>query len=142
MAEEFLKEYAKLIADFPDKIQTKSVPLGDNFVEIIIYADKADTGKLIGKNGKMMNAIKTVISAFKSKDSTSYRVTVKNIDEGCFMKSSLTYIYIEAMPFISFEKGCFNDIIPDYRVYLKENCKIIGPGIPMERNIFIGNEFF
>ncbi|ASQ30192.1 putative RNA-binding protein (KH domain) [Campylobacter avium LMG 24591] len=81
MAEEFLKEYAKLIADFPDKIQTKSVPLGDNFVEIIIYADKADTGKLIGKNGKMMNAIKTVISAFKSKDSTSYRVTVKNIDE-------------------------------------------------------------
>ncbi|WP_297193644.1 KH domain-containing protein [uncultured Campylobacter sp.] len=81
MAEEFLKEYAKLIADFPDKIQTKSVNLGDNFVEIIIYADKVDTGKLIGKNGKMINAIKTVISAFKSKDMISYRVTVKNIDE-------------------------------------------------------------
>ncbi len=84
MAEEFLKEYAKLIADFPEKIQTKSISLGDNFVEIIIYADKVDTGKLIGKNGKMINAIKTVISAFKSKDMLSYRVTVKNIDEQDF----------------------------------------------------------
>lgn len=81
MVEDFLKEYAKLIADFPEKIQTERVNLDENFAEIIIYADKIDTGKLIGKNGKMINAIKTVIGACKSKDSTTYRVSVKSIEE-------------------------------------------------------------
>lgn len=50
------------------------------FAEIILYADKIDTGKLIGKNGKMINAIKTVVSACKSKDSMSYQVTVKALE--------------------------------------------------------------
>lgn len=80
MVEDFLKEYAKLIADFPEKIRTERVNLDENFAEVIIYADKIDTGKLIGKNGKMINAIKTVIGACKSKDSTTYRVSVKSVE--------------------------------------------------------------
>lgn len=80
MVEDFLKEYAKLIADFPDKIDTKKVEVEENFVEVFLFADKSDTGKLIGKNGKMINAIKTVISAYKSKENTSYRVTVKALE--------------------------------------------------------------
>ncbi|ARE80759.1 KH domain-containing protein [Campylobacter helveticus] len=80
MVEDFLKEYAKLIADFPDKIDTKKVEVEENFVEVFLFADKSDTGKLIGKNGKMINAIKTVISACKSKENTSYRVTVKALE--------------------------------------------------------------
>ncbi|MGG7047717.1 MULTISPECIES: KH domain-containing protein [unclassified Campylobacter] len=81
MVENFLYEYAKLIADFPDKIKVERVELGENFAEIIVYADKVDTGKLIGKDGKMINAIKTVIIGFKAKDATSYRVTVKALEE-------------------------------------------------------------
>lgn len=80
MVEDFLKEYAKLIVDFPDKIDTKKVEVEENFVEVFLFADKSDTGKLIGKNGKMINAIKTVISACKSKENTSYRVTVKALE--------------------------------------------------------------
>ncbi|HEG3181763.1 TPA: KH domain-containing protein [Campylobacter coli] len=80
MVENFLREYAKLIADYPDKIATGKIKLDENFAEIILYADKIDTGKLIGKNGKMINAIKTVVSACKSKDSMSYRVTVKALE--------------------------------------------------------------
>lgn len=80
MIENFLKEYAKLIADYPEKISTQRINLDENFAEIIIFADKNDTGKLIGKNGKMINAIKTVVSAYKSKDATSYRVTVKALE--------------------------------------------------------------
>ncbi|HHW4631602.1 TPA: KH domain-containing protein, partial [Campylobacter coli] len=52
MVENFLREYAKLIADYPDKIATEKIKLDENFAEIILYADKIDTGKLIGKNGK------------------------------------------------------------------------------------------
>lgn len=81
MVEDFLKTYAKLITDHPEKIYTERIVLGENFVELIIYAHKDDAGKLIGKNGKMINAIKTVIGACKSKDATNYRVSVKNIDE-------------------------------------------------------------
>lgn len=80
MVEDFLFEYAKLISDYPEKISFKKVHLDENFVEIIIYADKVDTGKLIGKDGKMINAIKTVIVGLKAKDPTSYRVTVKAIE--------------------------------------------------------------
>ncbi|EIZ0997753.1 KH domain-containing protein [Campylobacter coli] len=80
MVENFLREYAKLIADYPDKISTEKIKLDENFAEIILYTDKIDTGKLIGKNGKMINAIKTVVSACKSKDSVSYRVTVKALE--------------------------------------------------------------
>ncbi|MGQ2897883.1 KH domain-containing protein [Campylobacter coli] len=80
MVENFLREYAKLIADYPDKIATEKIKLDENFAKIILYADKIDTGKLIGKNGKMINAIKTVVSACKSKDSISYRVTVKALE--------------------------------------------------------------
>ena len=54
MVEDFLKEYAKLISDSPDIIRTERINLGENFDEIIIYASKADTGKLIGKDGKMI----------------------------------------------------------------------------------------
>ena len=80
MVENFLLEYAKLIADYPQKIKIEKIDLGDNFVELIIYADKVDTGKLIGKDGRTINAIKTVIVGYKAKDTTSYRVTVKHLE--------------------------------------------------------------
>lgn len=80
MVENFLLEYAKLIADFPDKVKLERVELGENFAELIIYADKVDTGKLIGKDGRMINAIKTVIVGYKAKYATSYRVTVKPLE--------------------------------------------------------------
>ncbi|CAM3384747.1 KH domain-containing protein [Campylobacter upsaliensis] len=80
MVEDFLKEYAKLIADYPERIDTQRVEIEENFVEIFLFTDKNDTGKLIGKNGKMINAIKTVISAYKSKENISYRVTVKALE--------------------------------------------------------------
>ncbi|QKF91876.1 KH domain-containing protein [Campylobacter sp. CCUG 57310] len=81
MVEDFLREYAKLIADFPDKVKVERVELGENFAEVIVYADKVDTGKLIGKDGRMINAIKTVIIGCKAKYATSYRVTVKPLEE-------------------------------------------------------------
>lgn len=81
MVENFIKEYAKLIAQFPEKISTKKVKIEDGLDELIIFADKSDTGKLIGRDGKMINAIKTVINGYKAKDGISYKVTVKCIDE-------------------------------------------------------------
>ena len=79
MVENFLKQYAIMIADYPNSVRTEK-NVSEEFTEIIIYADKADTGKLIGKDGKMINAIKTVILGYKAKDPTQYKITVNAAD--------------------------------------------------------------
>ncbi|MSN96098.1 KH domain-containing protein [Campylobacter sp. FMV-PI01] len=81
MVEEFLKQYAILIAEKPEKISVKKLSLKDSVVELIIYADKVDIGKLIGKDGRIINAIKTVILGSKSKSNFSYKVNVKAIED-------------------------------------------------------------
>ncbi len=81
MIEKFLEEFAKLLVDSPDLVRVERTDIDDTFCEVTIHADKADTGKLIGKDGKMINSLKTLISGCKAKDSISYRVTVKANDE-------------------------------------------------------------
>ncbi|WP_457592131.1 KH domain-containing protein [Hydrogenimonas sp.] len=81
MVENFVRDFAKLIASHPEDIVVKRQALGENFDEIIIYAHKEDAGKLIGKEGRMINALKTVISGCKAKDGISYRVNVRTSEE-------------------------------------------------------------
>ncbi len=81
MVENFVRDFAKLIATHPEDIAVKRRNLGENFDEIIIYAHKDDAGKLIGKEGRMINALKTVISGCKAKDGISYRVNVQTVGE-------------------------------------------------------------
>ncbi len=80
MIEDFVRDFARLIASRPDDISVERQSLGENFDEIVIYAHKEDAGKLIGKEGRMINALKTVISGCKAKDGISYRVNVRTIE--------------------------------------------------------------
>lgn len=77
MVEDFLRKFAELIVEKPELVKIEKKEVDDSFSEIVVYADKADTGKLIGKEGKMINSLKTIISGCKAKDNRSYRVTVK-----------------------------------------------------------------
>ena len=81
MVEKFIEEYAKLIASEPESVSVCRVNLGESFDEIIVRTSKNDTGRLIGKDGKMINALKTLITGYKAKEPTSYRITVKALDE-------------------------------------------------------------
>ena len=56
-----------------DKIITAT---DDTFAEITICADASDIGKLIGKNGNMINALKTMANGCKAKDGVSYKIQV------------------------------------------------------------------
>lgn len=78
MITDFVAEFAKLIAQYPEDIR---VDLNDSneVIELVLYANQADVGKLIGKEGKMIGAIKTVISGCKAKDGKSYRINVEPI---------------------------------------------------------------
>ena len=81
MVEKFIEEYAKLIASEPENVSVSRVNLGESFDEIIVRTSKNDTGRLIGKDGKMINALKTLITGYKAKEPTSYRITVKALAE-------------------------------------------------------------
>lgn len=78
MISDFVAQFAKLIASYPDDVRVE-VKEGDETAEILLYANQADIGKLIGKEGKMIGAIKTVISGCKAKDGMSYRINVEAI---------------------------------------------------------------
>jgi len=76
MVVEFVEEFAKLLAFEPEKVKVEVVP-HDDFDEIVIYAKKADVGRIIGKEGSMVKAIKTVISGCRAKENKNYKITVK-----------------------------------------------------------------
>ena len=78
MISDFVAQYAKLIASNPDDIRVE-VDESDEITQIVLYANQADIGKLIGKEGKMIGAIKTVISGCKAKDGVSYRINVEAV---------------------------------------------------------------
>jgi predicted RNA-binding protein YlqC (UPF0109 family) len=78
MIAEFVASFAKLIASNPEDIRVE-VKEGDEVTEILLFANQADIGKLIGKEGKMIGAIKTVISGCKAKDGVSYRINVEAV---------------------------------------------------------------
>lgn len=80
MVVDFVEEFAKLLAFEPEKIKVELVPHED-YQEIVIYAKKADVGRIIGKDGAMVKAIKIIISGCKAKENVNYKITVKPYEE-------------------------------------------------------------
>ncbi len=76
MITDFIENYAKLIVGFPQEVTVSKNMIEDRFAEIIIKANSADIGKLIGKNGNMINALKTMANGCKAKDGVSYKIQV------------------------------------------------------------------
>ena len=81
MIQEFVSSYAKLLVKYPESIQVEITPLDEGFDEITVYAKSEDVGKLIGREGRMINSIKTVISGCKAKGGKNYRVNVKSSEQ-------------------------------------------------------------
>jgi len=78
MIQEFVSSYAKLLVKHPESIKVEIDPIDEGFDEITIYAENEDVGKLIGREGRMINSVKTVISGCKAKGGKNYRVNVKS----------------------------------------------------------------
>jgi predicted RNA-binding protein YlqC (UPF0109 family) len=79
MIKEFILSYTKLLVNNPEDISVEIDEIDEGFDEITIFANSEDIGKLIGKEGRMINSIKTVISGCKAKGGKNYRVNVKAI---------------------------------------------------------------
>ena len=79
MVQNFVITYARMIVEHPESLSIIVEPMDEFGDEITLFADPRDVGKLIGKEGRMINAIKTVISGCKAKGGKSYRVNVKAV---------------------------------------------------------------
>jgi predicted RNA-binding protein YlqC (UPF0109 family) len=76
MITNFIESYAKLIVSKPQDVSITSNSIDETFTEITITANSADIGKLIGKNGNMINALKTMANGCKAKNGVSYKIQV------------------------------------------------------------------
>ena len=72
----FIENYARLIVSVPEDVTVSKELIDENFCEIIIGVNSVDIGKLIGKNGNMINALKTMANGCKAKDGVSYKIQV------------------------------------------------------------------
>ena len=63
----------------PEDISIEIVEGDKNFDDITIFANSEDVGKLIGKQGRMINSIKTLVSGCKAKGGKSCRINVKSV---------------------------------------------------------------
>ena len=79
MVKDFLISYAKLLVSSPEDVSVEIKEVDENFDEITLFSNSEDVGKLIGKEGRMINSIKTVISGCKAKGGKSYRLNVKPV---------------------------------------------------------------
>lgn len=77
MVTEFISSYIKLLVASPKIVSVKVANSDDDCEEIVIVVASDDIGKVIGKDGKMINAIKTVISGCKAKGGKNYRISVQ-----------------------------------------------------------------
>ncbi|NPA27965.1 MAG: KH domain-containing protein [Epsilonproteobacteria bacterium] len=84
MVKDFILEYIRLIVKYPDLIKYESNSIDEEAKtgEITIYVHPDDVGRVIGKDGKMISSIKTVVSGCKPKGGLNYKVNIKPIQNG------------------------------------------------------------
>lgn len=74
--EKFLCELVKPLVCFPDEVLVKIFSEEDNNVVVQIMVNEEDKGRIIGKNGRIISAIKTIAYAAASKNGKKIDVTV------------------------------------------------------------------
>lgn len=72
---EIVESIVKNIIQFPEKLNV-TVEEVDNKVEIKISVAQPDMGRLIGKEGRNINAIRTLSSAIGAKDNKKVKVDI------------------------------------------------------------------
>jgi uncharacterized protein len=64
---EFIEYIVKNIVDHPDKVLINEIG-GTHILTIELSVDKSDLGKVIGKKGNTINAIRTLLISIASRD--------------------------------------------------------------------------
>ena len=72
---EFIEFIAKQLVDKPDKVSVDVTTPDEHTIELNLKVDESDIGKVIGKQGKNVNAMRTLLNAVGGKE--NHRVTLQ-----------------------------------------------------------------
>ena len=75
---ELIEYIAKQLVDHSDKVIVEKITPDENTIELILKVDKTDIGKVIGKHGNTVNAMRTLLIAVGGKE--HHRVVLKIFD--------------------------------------------------------------
>ena len=75
---EFIEYIVKQLVDHPDKVIVEETTPDENTIELTLKVDKTDIGKVIGKQGNTVNAMRALLIAVGGKE--HHRVVLKIFD--------------------------------------------------------------
>ena len=75
---EFIEFIAKQLVDNPDKVSVEETTPDEHTIELNLKVDKSDLGKVIGKHGDTVNAMRTLLTAVGAKG--KHRATLQIIE--------------------------------------------------------------
>ncbi len=76
---EFIEFIIKQIVDKPDKVTVEETTPDEHTIKFILKVDNSDMGKVIGKHGRNIDAIRTLLTAVGAKG--KHRTTLELIEE-------------------------------------------------------------
>ena len=74
--EKFLSDLVKPLVAHPDVVMVKIFSEEDDVIILQIMVNEEDKGRIIGRNGRIINAIKTIAYASASKSGKKVEVSV------------------------------------------------------------------
>lgn len=64
---EFIEFIVKQLVDNPDKVSVEETTPDEHTIELSLKVDQSDIGKVIGKQGRNVNAMRTLLTAVGAK---------------------------------------------------------------------------
>lgn len=80
MIEELVKYLVSQLVDDKDKITIESMPESEKIIIIQVRVAKEDMGKVIGKNGKIAQSIRTIVKGASSRENKRYIVKIDELN--------------------------------------------------------------
>ena len=73
---EVLEIIAKSLVDYPDEVDVKEITNEDQTITLELRVSDSDMGKVIGKQGRIAKAIRTVVKAAASRENKKVAVEI------------------------------------------------------------------
>ena len=77
---EVLEIIAKSLVDYPEQVDVKEINNEDQTVTLELRVAESDLGKVIGKQGRIAKAIRTVVKAAASRENKKVAVEILQED--------------------------------------------------------------
>ena len=76
LLKEVLEIIAKSLVDYPEQVDVKEINNEDQTVTLELRVAESDMGKVIGKQGRIAKAIRTVVKAAASRENKKVAVEI------------------------------------------------------------------